>query len=257
MTSRITRATFTVVSLAGLVLLGLLICSLNAGRANAQRIDTPFKGHVSSQLPVESPPVVRAGNRYHPTQPTIISPLGDQSPRFDSQPYDASSAVLIQPIVVAIKDGSQLRGEPVEVSALQVKTIFGPVSIPIYRVAGVRLADDPRQPATICLSNGDSLTGVLSTDSITIRTEWGSATIARDHIVSIVTTAEPVTWQQHEGRWRIIPVESVTRATGSDDTNEQVGDVDAGAQPTQLDCPTPATPRPSRSDPTLAAEPSS
>ena len=253
MSSRITRATFTVVSFAGLVLVGVLFCSLNAGRANAQRISAPSGEEVTSPIPIYSPAEVAVENRYHPTQQPTLSPWSDRPSSFDYRPYNPTAALSMQPIVVAIKDGPQLHGEPVALSALQVKTIFGPVSIPLDRIAGVRIADDSRQPATICLSNGDSLTGVLATDAITIKTEWGSATIARDHIVSIATTAEPMTWQQKEGRWRIIPIEPVPRADDTDDTKEQVGDVDARAQPPQNDSPTTATP--SGSDPTDTPEP--
>lgn len=252
MRSRIARVAITVVSFAGLVLLGLLICSLKVGSAKAQRIDSPFEGRGPSPTPVNSPPAVRVGNRYPSTRPTTVPPLGG----FDSVPDDAPLAVSMQPIVVAIKEGPQLRGEPVELSALQVKTIFGPVSIPLERIAGVRTADDSRQPATICLSNGDSLTGFLATDSITIKTEWGSATIARDHIVSIVTKTEPVTWQQHEGRWRIIPVEPITRAADADVAKEKVREVDAAPRPTQFDSPAPAAPQSIESDPIQAADPS-
>ena len=56
----------------------------------------------------------------------------------------------MQPIVITIKGGPQLRGELVELGALPIKTIFGPISIPVNQVAGVRNADDARQPATIC-----------------------------------------------------------------------------------------------------------
>ena len=85
--------------------------------------------------------------------------------------------------------------------------MFGPVTIPVSAIAGLRMGDDPRQPATICLSNGDSLTGMLATNAVTIKTAWGSATIGRDHIVSI-TTSQQTSWEQHEGRWRIVAAAS-------------------------------------------------
>ena len=134
-----------------------------------------------------------------PAQPQPVR----ASLRYDSQPHRGLSVPSSQPIIVAIKDGPQLSGGLVDLDAFEFKTIFGPVSVPVNTILGIRMADDPRQPATVCLSNGDSLTGVLANDSVTIKTGWGGATIARDHIISIETTNEPVTWQQHDGRWKI------------------------------------------------------
>src|SRR5688572_15216114 len=118
MTSRITKTTFTVVGFAGLVLGGLFLCSLNAGRANAQRVNAPTRGSASFDYPGDSSATVTAANRYQPI------------------PATASPAVLMQPIVITIKGGPQLRGELVELGALPIKTIFGPISIPVNQVAG-------------------------------------------------------------------------------------------------------------------------
>jgi hypothetical protein len=250
MTSRFKRATFTVVSFAGLVLVGLLLGSLNAGRVNAQRIDAPPNAEpvpIPHFPTVTSHPTVRAGDRYPVPQRAAPARFGDHSGGF------RASESSKQPIVVTIKDGPQLRGEPVGLGALHVNTIFGTVNIPLDRIAGVRTADDPQQPATICLSNGDSLTGVLGNEAITINTQWGTATIARNHMVSIVTTTEPVTWQQHEGRWRISPVEPQPSNKETGDTKEQAADANVQTLPPQPGPVTTAAPDAANAAP--AAEP--
>jgi hypothetical protein len=223
MMPRIRRAAFTFLGFAGLVLLGLLMFSLTTRNANAQRYSNASKEQPSQFPVVTAPAVVNTRNGFRNS-----SPQPDPVPIFRGY-------VSAQPIIVAIKEGPQLRGELVELGALQVKTIFGQVSIPLDRISGIRIADDPRQPATICLSNGDSLTGELATDALTIKTEWGSATIARDHIVSIVTSTEPVTWQQHEGRWRISPVEPQPREDETDDAKKQQGKVESQATPQPIE----------------------
>jgi hypothetical protein len=233
----IQRAAIAVLCFTTLVLLG--IYSLN-GRANAQRFDHPPTEEVAPFPVVTETPVVNSGDRYSSPRTTpFLSPFGDSSPI--GQRFRPSSALSTQPIIVAIKEGPQLSGVLVEVNALQVKTVFGQVSIPLDRIAGIRIADDPRQPATICLSNGDSLTGALATDALTIKTEWGSATIARDHIVSIVTSTEPKTWQQHEGRWRISPVEPQPHEDNTDKAGESKK-TQGDAKPAQLDNAPPETP---------------
>src|SRR5688572_2719453 len=117
MKSRITRATITVVSIGGLFLLGMLICNLNPGQVNAQRVDFAADDQASSQIPVvNSPPVGRNSFR---TSNDLPPPT-----RLNSPTYGDSSAGLMPPIVVAIKGGPQLRGEPVDLGALHIKAIF-------------------------------------------------------------------------------------------------------------------------------------
>lgn len=199
----------TIVGLLGLVLLGLLARGLHDGKANAQRVQFAQAEPPREAAAADAPQAFFA-NELQPSEPALAAPsVRSQPARFDRQPHRGLSAPSTQPIVIAIKNGPQLKGDTVDLGAFEFKTIFGPVSIPVNTIAGLRMADDPRQPATICLSNGDSLTGVLATESVTIKTAWGGATVGRDHIVSIVTTSEPVTWQQHEGRWRVAVEESV------------------------------------------------
>lgn len=211
MKSRLTIATITVLGLLGLVLTGLLALGLQAERATAQRLSLPEQRQTLELAPANAPPAFVASDSNQFSQAGSISArsTGGPATRYGVQPHRGLSVASTQPIVVDIKDGLKLSGEPVNLAAFELETIFGPVSIPVNTVAGLRTADDPRQLATVCLSNGDSLTGVLATESVTIKTAWGGATIGREHIVSIVTTAEPIAWQRHDGRWRIAPAKPV------------------------------------------------
>jgi hypothetical protein len=223
-----------------LVLLGLLARGLHEGKANAQRVQFADQEPPREAAPAVSPPAFFSANEFSPDEPTLGPPsVRSQPARFDSQPHRGLSTPSTQPIVIAIKDGPQLKGDTVDLAAFKFKTIFGQISIPVNTIAGLRMADDPRQPATICLSNGDSLTGVLATDSVTIKTAWGGATVGRDHIVSIVTTSEPVTWQQHEGRWRIAVGEAVEKSVGGEPEEVDRYETEAANEAPQFDSTSP------------------
>ena len=142
--------------------------------ANAQKLD-----FISDdQPPVAEPPSVFSNsNRVPPTESRFSAPVGGTV-----QLREPAASQSASPIGATDPGRNQRRATvtaaiPVNLSALQFKTLFGPVSIPVSTIEGVRMADDPRQPATICLTNSDSLTGVLTTDSVTIKTAWGGATI--------------------------------------------------------------------------------
>ncbi len=208
-----TTATIAGAVVLALVLLGLATQGLQLQRANAQRVDAPAPSFSTPPTVTHSPsallPPSSDGSRLAP--PTT-SPW--QPSRLEGPPHRGLSVPPMHPITVVIKGGPQLRGEPVNLAAFAFTTVFGPVSIPVNTIRGVRMADDPREPAAICLSNGDCLTGLLTTDSITINTAWGGATIVRDHIVSIRTSADPLSWHEQNGRWTIVT--DVTDATEPD-----------------------------------------
>ena len=201
MKSRFAIATVTVLSLLSLALVGFLTHGLYDGKANAQRVKFPAKEQALGRLPANSPAASLSSDS---SEWQLSAPTTDP---YDNRPHRGLSVPSSHPIVVAIKDGPILSGDLVNLGAFEFTTIFGKVSIPVNTIVGMRMAEDPRQPATICLSNGDSLTGVLATDSVVINTAWGRATIMRERIISIVTTTDPVTWEQRDGRWRIAVAE--------------------------------------------------
>lgn len=242
-------AMLTVGGMLGLGLAAFLANGVHEGIANAQRANiepaeiaetalTPFYAQTAT-APVIETSAYDDNTPIQPVEPTRGgATLRAQNNRWNTttnnQPSLRPSVSSSQPIVVAIKDGPQLSGNTVNLGAIQFKTIFGMVSIPVETIAGLRMGDESRQSATVCLTNGDSLTGTLITDSVTIKTAWGGATITRDQIVSIVTTTEPVIWQPHEGRWKIIvaaPVGSEKDAAAE----EGIDDGDAADEPPTFD----------------------
>jgi hypothetical protein len=246
MKPRLTIATVTVLSLLGLILLGFLWHDTYEGKANAQRIRMPADEQTLTPIPAEARQanVTTNGGSWQ---------LGaSSSDPYSVQPPRGLSVPSSHPIVIDIKNGPELSGELVDLSAFNFKTIFGLASIPVNTIVGMRMADDPRQPATICLANGDSLTGVLTTESVTIKTSWGGATIGRDHIVSIVTTTDPVTWQPDGDRGKITVTKPEASESEGEDQDARIDEAHPADQPPAL-VPDPA-PTPSTSLPPPATE---
>jgi hypothetical protein len=242
MRSRFTVATATFVTLLGFVLLGLMTQGNYGGSAKAQRVSIPAdQGSVRGNW--SSAPAALQDSRTEP--PRQVLPAAGYSagsiPPLEGHPRLGVSSS--HPIVVAIKDGPELHGNLVERNALQFQTVFGLVSIPINTILGVRMAEDPRQPATICLWNGDSLTGTLTGGALTMNTAWGSATIAGDHIISVVTTEQPAQWKQNAGRWYIVVREGEELAPPDTEQQCEGQKSDAADRPPSLEMlPGPQTP---------------
>ena len=218
MKSRLTVASITLLGMLGLILVGYLVDGSHEGKANAQRAVLRAGSQPPAPSSNNSPQFFVGSNQFQP-------------PRF-REPHRSLSVAATEPIVVSVKDGPQLDGEPVDLAMSQFETIFGPVAIPMNAIAGLRMAEDAREPVTICLTNGDSLTGVLATDSVTIKTSWGGATIGRDHIVSIATLTRPATWGQRNGRWTMIrSVETAPAEEGHEELHESEATAPADSRP--------------------------
>jgi hypothetical protein len=215
---RTTNATIAAVATASLLLLGLVVLALNVGHANAQLIG---RGQSITAPPTISAPASETADRNvdRPPRPRALT----EPSRGFSSPFLAPSPVSTPRIMVTVQEGPELSGEPVNLNALQINTAFGPVSIPLNQIAGIRTLDDPGRSFSVCLTNGDSLTGALASDAITIKTRWGSATIGRAHLVSIVTSTEPVNWQLQDGRWRLVPVEPAQSEAETEPMESQAG----------------------------------
>ncbi|HUE69566.1 MAG TPA: hypothetical protein VMP01_01650 [Pirellulaceae bacterium] len=123
-----------------------------------------------------------------------------------------------------LRNGLKLDGQ-LSAGAIPGQFMFGAITLPIHTIRGLRLSDEVTTDeggqshptnATIILENGDSLTGVLRLDSIRLQTEWGEAVVKLTHLRSVILTTENATWQEHEGRWRLAPVESTPSETRND-----------------------------------------
>ncbi len=128
-----------------------------------------------------------------------------------------------KPAIVELKSGLKLDGQLAS-GPIPCLVMFGEASLPLETIRGIRMSDElvndeagQARPtsATIVLENGDSLTGMPRLEVIRLQTDWGEAIVKLTHVKSLLLTSESVTWQQLEGRWRLIPVE-LTPADAAD-----------------------------------------
>jgi hypothetical protein len=148
--------------------------------------------------------------------PVVPAPPGGIAPATeDSQAIYSATPTSPQPgrlAVIELNCGFKLTGK-LAAGPIPFHVMFGQASLPLETIRGIRIADQVRSDvgppqlisATIILENGDSLTGMPRLDVIQLQTEWGEAVVKLTHLKSIVLTGDNVVWEQHDGRWRLVP----------------------------------------------------
>jgi hypothetical protein len=116
-----------------------------------------------------------------------------------------------QSVTVTLLNGNTMSGTLSEVDQWPMKTSLGTTNVPVSAVAGVRMAQEGNATTTVVLHNGDSITGALQLDHVTIQTDWGRAEIFGTHVTSILFTPG-LKWSSEPGlngtRWKLIADES-------------------------------------------------
>lgn len=166
---------------------------------------TPAASTVSK--PVAAAPTPAAPQT--PAAPTASAP---------STPATAKPAETYkQPaVVIHLLSGEHLSGALAQAADLPMRSSFGEIRIPYSEVAGVRLAREGSLSSTVVLHNGDSVTGAVTLDTVTIETDWGKAEVNGSAISSLVFT--PGTKWVSENtlsgtRWKLVAEEPAKNAT--------------------------------------------
>jgi hypothetical protein len=162
-----------------------------------------------------------------------------------------------QSVTVALISGATMTGTLAETDQWTMKTSLGTTSLPLSAVAGVRMAQEGNPTSTVILHNGDTLTGAVQLDHITIQTDWGRAEIFGTHVASVLFTPG-LKWTSEPGlngtRWKLVADESrsvVTHsttgsttgtATSSNTTTNSASTTGATTASTQPRVVTPARP---------------
>ncbi len=130
---------------------------------------------ATKPVPVLAPQVVEDAGAVLP------SPVLQELP-----PARAPQSVrkTTESVRVALKDGSQLAGELVEVEAVRMSTAFGQITVPVELIATIDRATSPQ--TRIVLRNGDRLTGDVDLQAIGLKTSWGEAEIRMEHVLSLL-----------------------------------------------------------------------
>ena len=90
---------------------------------------------------------------------------------------------------VNLNNNETMRGEIDGFEAFKIKCSFGEITMPLDQIAGIRFHTDDKDSAVVVLKNGDSLTGVPTVEAVKIKTSWGQADVAPEHMKSITTSA--------------------------------------------------------------------
>jgi len=91
-------------------------------------------------------------------------------------------------VYVKVTRNRELSGAAIDLSAIKFKAEFGDVSIPMAKIAGIKLHVNADDDAVIALKNGDLVTGKISLETISLKTTWGKAHIKLDQIETIVAS---------------------------------------------------------------------
>ena len=171
----------------------------------------------------------------------MVNLSGDATNAVYSSSRNATAPRPARPAVIELKSGLKLAGQ-LAAAPIPCDVVFGQTALPLETIRGIRMSDEvvsdggePRSTsAIIVLENGDSLTGMPRLDVIQLQTEWGEAAVKLTHLRSVVLTGENVVWEQHDGRWRLVPAPQ----SQPDSQPEQRDDaatpppIDSGAGPT-------------------------
>jgi hypothetical protein len=168
-------------------------------------------------------PLVPAATPSAAAPPAAVPSLPPGQIQLGSQPGGAPSAAAApsvsipkfqpQSVTVTLINGNTMSGTLSEIDQWQMKTSLGTTNVPVSAVAGVRMAQEGNATTTVVLHNGDSITGALQLDNVTIQTDWGRAEIYGTHVTAITFTPG-LKWTSETGlngtRWKLVADESRT-----------------------------------------------
>lgn len=90
-------------------------------------------------------------------------------------------------------DGSHIVGTPT-ITSVPVQTSYSKMEIPLKQIRSLQIGKD-RETVTLCLQNGDKLTGVMTLGPIKLQTAFGLVSVGMEHVQTfgVVLTGEAPT----------------------------------------------------------------
>lgn len=157
--------------------------------------------------PVPPPPAVTAPAAGLPTGGLSTAGLSTAKP---------AEAYKPPVVVVQLLSGDHLNGTLAQAADLPMRSSFGEIRIPYSEIAGIRLAREGSVSSTVVLHNGDTVTGAVTLDTVTIETDWGKAEVNGSSISSL--NFVPATkWVSENGmsgtRWKLVADEPPKNTT--------------------------------------------
>ena len=93
-------------------------------------------------------------------------------------------------IFVKVTRNREIAGAPIDLNTIKFKAEFGQVSIPMAKVAGIKLHVNADDAAVIALKNGDLVTGEIELETISLKTTWGKAHVKLEQIETILADSK-------------------------------------------------------------------
>lgn len=90
-------------------------------------------------------------------------------------------------IFVKVTRNRELVGTALELDAIKFRAEFGDVTIPMEKIAGIKLNVNAEGDSVIALKNGDLVTGQINLETVSLRTTWGQAHVKLDQIETIMS----------------------------------------------------------------------
>ncbi len=135
-------------------------------------------------------------------------PIAEARPVPSQKPVDEAKPKALRPLTVATEliGNTKITGTLVDATALSMRTNFGEAQLPLSEIAGIRFASGDSNSTTVVMLNGDSITGVTDIKFMTIETEWGTAKINGQSLLSMLFVPG-LQWESSNGlsgkRWTL------------------------------------------------------
>ncbi|MEQ8791875.1 MAG: hypothetical protein RIC55_36800 [Pirellulaceae bacterium] len=115
-------------------------------------------------------------------------------------------------VALTLSDGTRLVGKPDALEALEFKTSYGELKIPVEKIAGLRFSDYPygggEHACGVHFTNGDVLSARLQLKSIKLKTLVGEVNVECQHLRSLVMSVDDKVWVQVGESWKLVPAGS-------------------------------------------------
>ena len=90
-------------------------------------------------------------------------------------------------IFVKVTRNRELTGAAIDLDSIKFRAEFGEVTIPMEKIAGIKLHVNADDSAVVALKNGDLVTGTIALDTVSLKTAWGKAHVKLDQIQTIMS----------------------------------------------------------------------
>lgn len=149
---------------------------LEKTRQNPIRIDLPTNSQFASVLLEYTKPQMQDSEE--------MSSDSDLAPQQPAQ----STAITMQHFVKMSGTARPMAGILELANTMKFETKFGDVDIALAQIAGIRFHIDGDDAAVVVMNNGDTVTGIMKSDSFILNTDWGRAEFEPAFVESITTS---------------------------------------------------------------------